>query len=59
MKIYIFLVKKLIWLWDVYFTWLDNFQLRIWVKMKEHLTNVQESTKIEPYGEEYDSWEEL
>lgn len=35
------LLRKLIWLWDVTFTAIDNFQLKMWVKMKTKLEDIE------------------
>ena len=40
-NIYIWLVKKVIWVHDVIFTCIDNAQLKLWIKQKDYLTKLK------------------
>lgn len=64
MKIQI--LNKIIYLWDVFFTWLDNSQLRIWYSLvqyrdKSELRQIQVKKPIENiYNvQPLDSWENI
>lgn len=61
----LFIISKLIYLWDVVFTFIDNNQLKVWYKMKLYqstlLTEVNKSvnlSKQEKY-EDNEKWEDV
>jgi hypothetical protein len=59
MKIYIFLLEKLVFWWDVLFTVIDQQQLKLWVKMSDHLTDLKYSPKIGQDKIDLKDWEDL
>ena len=59
-SIFIWLLSKFIWLWDVYFTFLDNLQMKLWHKLKlsltKHRSGKETMVKDEFQKNGIDSW---
>ena len=41
----LWLMNKICWLWDVIFTRIDMFQLRIWVKLRNYRDELEYQAK--------------
>lgn len=56
----IWLLKRVIWLWDVIFTQIDLMQLRIYLKMRYKLDDlIAEPEPDSKDLEDWDSWDKI
>jgi hypothetical protein len=50
---------KFLWLWDVFFTFVDNTQLKMYMRMKDKLVNLLHKKHDINNLEDFDSWDKV
>jgi len=55
----LWLMKQIIYIWDVFFTFIDNTQLRIYMHMKEFIEDLNNDKSDYNNLGEYEDWDNI
>jgi len=54
----LWILKKILFYWDVFFTIIDNWQLRKYVKLRNYIDDLQYES-IDTSGENWRDWDDV